>query len=96
MKQVIARIRKGNRTLKVAYFYSKSQYDYEIVEFARDIQAGQTIQISFGRTFVRWFDYEDIMYDAHLDNETIEEKLNDLLHDDMGIHYHLCTYLPRY
>lgn len=96
MKQVIARIRKNGRTLATAYFYSKCQYESDIIDFAKQLKAGQEIQISFGRMYITFFEYEEIMEYAKEYNETFEEMLYDLLIDNDSIIYHLKNYLPRY
>lgn len=96
MKQVIVRIKKGNRTLASAYFYSKSQYDSEVLDFAKQLKVGQTIQISFGRQYIVFYEYEQLVFYTKLNNCNFEEQLYSSLIENMSIQWYLSQYLPRY
>lgn len=96
MKQVIIRIRKNNKTLSSKYCYSKSQFESEIIDFAKTLKEKQEISISFGRLYIVSYDYEDIIEYAKDYGESIEDMLYDLLIENHTIQYYLSQYLPRY
>lgn len=96
MKQVIIRIRKNNRTLLWKYCYSKSQFESEIIDFAKNLKEKQEISISFGRLYSVSYDYENIIEFSKEYGETFEDMLYDLMIDNHTIQYYLCQYLPRY
>lgn len=96
MKQVIVRIKKGNRTLETAYFYSKAHYEEEILDFAKELKAGQYLQISFGRQLILFYDYEDLLEFAKENEISYDEQLYSSLIENYSIQWQLQCYLPRY
>lgn len=96
MKQVIIRIRKNNKTLSSKYCYTKAQFENEIIDFAKTLKEKQEISISFGRLYIVYYDYEEIVEYAKEYGESIEDMLYDLMIENHTIQYYLNQYLSRY
>ena len=64
-----------------------------MLDFVKDIKAGQTIQISFGRQFIMWYDFEDLIYYADENEVDFNDQLYASLIDNMSIQYYLANYL---
>lgn len=100
MKQVIVRIRDCkatySKTIAKAYFYSKSHYESEVIDFVKTLMPHQEIEISFGRELILYYSYEQLQEYARENEWTFDKQLYHSMIENDSIGYELANYLPRY
>ena len=100
MKQVIVRIRDCRptyiKTIARHYFYSVSQYEYEVMDCVKNLLPGQEIYIKVGNLYSKFVSYEDILESCEINHTTFEEELYNNVVNDYNIKYYIKDYLPIY
>lgn len=100
MKQVIVRIKDCRatytRTLAVAYFYSVSQYESEVLDFVKGLMPHQEIYVKVGNQYSKYISFEELVELYENTTESVDDVIYHELIDDEDLMYHIKEYLPRY
>ena len=99
MKQVIVRLRDCRtthaKTIRIRYYYTQSQYEYEVFDDFKDLMPGQEIYVKIGNRYATWISYEEAEDAVNSgDFKDIEEYIYCKLLDNYSLDYHIEDYLP--
>lgn len=97
-KRVVVRIIKENsikiRTIRQRGFCSFADYDYNFMDFVKDLKEGEEIYLKCGRTYSTFYGYEDAKADIQeYGYKDIEEAIKSYFTGICSASYYVKEYL---